>query len=91
MTLLFILLIGALSGLFTGAILRRVGIIRRLTDVLLGILGAFVVGAMGSGALLEGLTLIEIGLATGGAVALVAAAHLVSAFIRPVHAKYYRR
>jgi len=91
MTLLIILLIGAFSGLLAGIVLRRVGIVRRLTDVVLGIAGAFVAGAMGSGALLEGLTRIDLALAAGGAVVLVTAAHVVSALVRPVHAKYYRR
>jgi uncharacterized membrane protein YeaQ/YmgE (transglycosylase-associated protein family) len=54
MTLLALLLIGALVGLLTGAVLRRVGIISRLADMGFGLVGAFVVGAMGSGALIQG-------------------------------------
>jgi len=91
MTLFVILLIGALVGLLTGALLRRVGAITRILDMGLGLFGAFVAGAMGSYALLEGLTQVDMVIAAVGAAALVLLAHITSAVIRPVHAKYYRR
>jgi len=91
MTLFVILLIGGLVGLLTGALLRRVGAITRILDTGLGLFGAFVAGAMGSSALLEGLTQVDMAIAAFGAAALVLLAHITSAVIRPVHAKYYRR
>jgi uncharacterized membrane protein YeaQ/YmgE (transglycosylase-associated protein family) len=91
MTLLALLLIGALVGLITGALLRRVGLITRLADTGFGLIGAFVVGAMGSGALLQGLDGAGAAFAAAGAAGLVLLIHIASALLRPVHAKYYKR
>lgn len=91
MTLLALLLIGALVGLLTGAVLRRVGIISRLADMGFGLVGAFVVGAMGSGALIQGLDRHYAAFAAAGAAGLVLLVHVASALLRPVHAKYYKR
>lgn len=91
MTLFLILMIGGAVGLLMGALLRRLGMVRRLLDVALGVGGAFVAGAMGSSALLEGLTATAAIASALAAGALVAAAHLASAMLRPVHAKYFGR
>lgn len=91
MTLLALLLIGAVVGLVTGALLRRVGLITRLADMGFGLIGAFVVGAMGSGALLQGLDPTYAAFAAAGAAGLVVLIHVASALLRPVHAKYYKR
>lgn len=91
MTLLALLLIGAFVGLLTGALLRRVGLITRLADMGFGLIGAFVVGAMGSGALLQGLDGAYAAFAAVGAAGLVLLIHVASALLRPVHAKYYKR
>ncbi|MBB3957034.1 MULTISPECIES: hypothetical protein [Novosphingobium] len=91
MTLLALLLIGAVVGLLTGALLRRVGLITRLADMGFGLIGAFVVGAMGSGALLQGLDPTYAAFAAAGAAGLVVLIHVASALLRPVHAKYYKR
>jgi len=89
MTLVVILLIGAFVGLLTGALLRRVGAITRLLDLALGLVGAFVAGALGSSALLTGLTREDLVISAIAPCALVLLAHIGSAVIRPVHAKYY--
>lgn len=91
MTLLALLLIGAFVGLLTGALLRRVGLITRLADMGFGLIGAFVVGAMGSGALLQGLDREGAAFAAAGGAGLVVLIHVASALLRPVHAKYYKR
>ena len=91
MTLLALLLIGALVGLITGALLRRVGLITRLADMGFGLIGAFLVGAMGSGALLQGLDGAGAAFAAAGGAGLVLLIHIASALLRPVHAKYYKR
>jgi uncharacterized membrane protein YeaQ/YmgE (transglycosylase-associated protein family) len=91
MSLLIILIIGALAGLLSGALLRRVGAITRLFDAGLGVAGAFVAVAMGTQALIEGLTQVDGLVAALAAAGLVLAAHVSSALIRPVHAKYFQR
>lgn len=91
MTLLILLLVGVVAGGATGLVLRRVGMISRLLDLALGLCGGFVAGAMGTSALLTGLTALDAGVAGAGGAALVVLAHGVSALVRPVHAKYYRR
>ena len=91
MTLMILLLVGVVAGWAIGLVLRRVGAISRLFDMILGTVGAFVAGAMATSALLAGLTPLDIGVAAAGAATLVCLAHVVSAVVRPVHAKYYRR
>ncbi len=90
-TLFVIFIIGGVLGLLTGAVLRRVGLVARLTDVGFGMVGAFVAGAMASGALVEGLSRVALVAAAVAAVVLVACAHVASALLRPVHAKYRGR
>jgi uncharacterized membrane protein YeaQ/YmgE (transglycosylase-associated protein family) len=91
MILSVILMLGAVVGLLVGALLRRVGAVRLWLDLVFGLCGAFVAGAMGTSALLTGLTRVDLMMAAGGAGALVVLAHIASAVLRPVHAKYYRR
>jgi len=89
MSLLIILIIGGLAGLLAGALLRRVGTFTRLFDAGLGVAGAFVAVAMGTQALI--LTQVDGLVAALAAAGLVLAAHVSSALIRPVHAKYFQR
>lgn len=87
MTLFVILIFGGVLGLLTGAVLRRFGFAARATDLGFGMLGAFVAGAMGSGALVEGLSPAAMVCTGVAAVSLVACAHIASAVMRPVQVK----
>jgi hypothetical protein len=75
MNLLVILLAGAVIGALAGFVLRSGSVALHMA---LGTTGAFLAGAMGDGALLEGVGPITMMAAGLGAVALVAGAHLVA-------------
>ncbi len=88
MNLLVILLAGAVIGALAGFVLRSgsVGL-----HMALGTAGAFLAGAMGGDALLGGVGPITMAAAGVGAVALVAAAHMVASGPQAAPGKVERR
>lgn len=88
MTLAIILGIGLVAGLLAGLLLRQLGALPLWFDAALGLAGGFVAGALGSSALIAGLTYEDSAISAIAAAALVVVAHIGSAVIRPVHPKY---